>query len=221
MDIFILILISILILILLIYFTVLSKEPFINSNTNTNTNENYVLLGDSILKNDSYVSSGESVDDRLFEHTNHVYNFATDNAKIGDIEAQLSKVPIKLNTSNTRIFLSVGANNLLSYYVEENQDIGDTHVLTTLFHAYRHCVNSIRRRFSNAYLYVLDVYYPPHLQYRPFHSILREWNRRLYSISGIEVLDISNRLAEPDDFTFQIEPSSKGGEKIATMILGR
>ncbi len=44
------------------------SEPFENSNNKTDTT--YILLGDSIIKNNSYVKNGKGIDDILNEKTN-------------------------------------------------------------------------------------------------------------------------------------------------------
>ena len=46
------------------------KEHFSNSNSNSNSSKTYVLLGDSIIKNNSFVKNGKGIDDILNEKTN-------------------------------------------------------------------------------------------------------------------------------------------------------
>jgi lysophospholipase L1-like esterase len=142
-----------------------------------------------------------------------------------DVYNQISKVPLELNNQNTLIFLSTGGNDILFHYVDQEGDSTDSSVLKPMFSAYKKVVESIRIRLPNARLYLLDIYYPDNLKYKQYHSIINEWNQMIYdyannpknNISG--VLKISSILTQGDDFAFGIEPSSKGGQKIAENIL--
>ena len=59
------------------------KEPFGNNNNN---NKTYVLLGDSIIKNNLYVKNGKGIDDILKEKTNgNTYCYAKNDSNIIDI----------------------------------------------------------------------------------------------------------------------------------------
>ena len=80
--------------------------------------KNYVLLGDSIFKNDAYVSNGKSVEHLMTERNKNITCLAQDFSRIVDIYIQIDKIPIELNATNTFIFLSAGGNDILSHYVE-------------------------------------------------------------------------------------------------------
>lgn len=198
------------------------KEEFA---TNKNK-ETIVLLGDSILKNNSYVSNGKGIDDLLEERTNKkIYSLAENNSKIVDIYLQLDKIPLELNNNNTIIFLSAGGNDILSFYVDQKEDITDTSILKPMFSAYKKLIKSIQTRMDNARIVLLDIYYPDSITYRPFHPIVKEWNTKIYQYGNEpsnkinNVLKISNYLTQSSDFTMGIEPSASGGEKISDMIL--
>jgi len=191
-----------------------------------NDKQTFILLGDSILKNNAYVVDGKSVEDILIERTNgKTHCFATDHSKIVDVYSQVSEIPLDLNSSNTSVFLSAGGNDILSHYVDQEGDRTDSSVFKPMFSAYKKLIESIRIRLSKAKIYLLDIYYPDNLKYKPYHSIISEWNQMIYTyannpqnnISG--VLKISSILTQGDDFSFGIEPSSKGGQKIAENIL--
>ena len=68
-------------------------------------NKTYVLMGDSILKNNAYVADGKSIETLITERNNKIFSFAEDNSKISDIFIQVNNLPIKLNNPNTYIFL--------------------------------------------------------------------------------------------------------------------
>jgi hypothetical protein len=126
-------------------------------------------MGDSILKNNSYVADGKNVEALIIERNKQIYSFAEDHSKISDIFIQVNKLPIKLNNPDTYIFLSAGGNNILSHYVDNNEDITNTSVLKPMFGAYKNLIKSIQTRLPEAKINLLDIYYPNNLQYTQFH----------------------------------------------------
>lgn len=198
-----------------------TKEGF------TNNSKSYVLLGDSILKNDAYVSNGMSVNDFITERNknSNVHCFAEDHSKIVDIYSQIDKIPIDLNLKNTFIILSAGGNDILSHYVDQNQDITSMDVLKSMFSAYKNIIKTIQTKLPNANIVLLDIYYPENLHYKRFHSIIKEWNTKIYHFAEdpknniYSVIRISSHLTKPEDFSFGIEPSSIGGKKIADSVV--
>ena len=197
------------------------KEKF----TNDNNAKTYILLGDSILKNDAYVSDGKSIENLLINNNKNIHCYAQDHSKITDIYNQIDKIPIEFNSPTTFIFLSVGGNNILTHYVDQNQDITDTSVLTLMFSSYKNLLKSIQTRFTKAKIILLDIYYPNNLTYKRFHSVIEEWNNMIYNYAKnpknniYRVIRISNHLTQTDDFSYSIEPSFNGGKKIAELIL--
>jgi hypothetical protein len=131
-------------IIIVSYWNTYVKEGF-----NTDK-QNFVLIGDSIFKNDAYVSNGKSVDELLIERTKGKTTcLAVDHSKIKDIYDQIDKIPEDLNTSSTTLFLSVGGNDILSYYVEKPNDISDTSFLDTMLKSYQEVIKSIQKKFTN------------------------------------------------------------------------
>lgn len=204
------------------YFNTLSyKEPF-NSEKQT-----FILLGDSIFKNDAYVSDGKSVEKLLEERTNGKTKcLARDQAKIIDIYDQIESIPEDVNNNTTTIFLSVGGNDILTYYVENNKgNKTDPNILNPMFSAYKKVVKSIQSKFPNANIVLLDIYYPDNLKYKQYQNIISEWNKKIYKYAEdpknniTSVLKISTILTSKEDFSFGIEPSSKGGEKMVASII--
>ena len=63
-------------------FSLNSSNKNINGNGNGSGNKTIVLLGDSILKNNSYVSNGKGVDNILEERNANVVSLAENNSKI-------------------------------------------------------------------------------------------------------------------------------------------
>ena len=196
------------------YYNTLKKESFYSRE------ETIVLLGDSILKNNEYVEKG--IDEILIERTEKTYCYAEDGAKIVDVYSQLDRVPFDLNNKLTTVYLSVGGNNILTHYVDLEQDITDTNILFKLFSSYVILVESIQTKMQESKLVLLDIYYPQSEEFKKYHSIIREWNNMIYHYAEQnhnEVLKVSQLLTQEGDFSHSIEPSLQGGEKIVNYIL--
>jgi hypothetical protein len=219
MKYFYLILLVLFCFIVLLFFNKI-VEGFTQINTKT-----YILLGDSILQNNSYVLNGKSIEMLIAERNQKVFCFAEDNSKIVDVYSQINKIPNHLNSSNTFVFLSVGGNDILSHYIDQNQDITNDAVLHSFFFSYKNLVKSIQTKLPNAKIILLNIYYPNNVQYKKFHLIIQKWNNMLYDfyknpINKIyDIIQISKHLLDKEDFSFGIEPSSIGGKKIADLIV--
>jgi hypothetical protein len=185
--------------------------------------QSFILLGDSILKNDAYVSDGKSVELLLKERTNEKsICLARDNSKIVDVYSQVENIPNELNTNYTTIFLSAGGNDILNHYVEQENTPKDSSILKTIFSAYKKLIKSIRNKLPNANIVLLDIYYPDNIKYKQYHTIINEWNNMIYNYSNknnCSVLKISGILTHSDDFSLGIEPSSVGSKKLVETIL--
>ena len=190
-----------------------------------NPNSQYfLLLGDSILNNQIYVSNGKSVNELLYDRTNkRTINLAKNEATIQDVYNQIAKIPDNLkSSSDTTIFLSVGGNDILFQSTDNNKGQIDSKVLNTIFSAYKPLIKTIKTIMPNSQIVPLDIYYPDNIKYRQYHKVIREWNEKLYDYAKnnhISVLRISDVLFKPEDFTLGIEPSEIGGEKIVNVIL--
>jgi lysophospholipase L1-like esterase len=203
-------------------FSLNSSNKNININGNECGNKTIVLLGDSILKNNSYVSNGKGVDNILEERNANVVSLAENNSKIIDVYGQIGKIPLDINNVSTSIFLSSGGNDILFFYVDQHGDTTDTGFLNTMMAAYKKLVKSIQTRMNKCQIVLVDIYYPvsnPFAQYKP---IIEEWNTLISNYArenSFGLLQISQSVTSSDDFTLGIEPSEKGGEKIAQLIL--
>jgi len=195
------------------------KEPF------NSEKQNFILLGDSILKNDSYVSNGQSLHFLLMERTdNKTHCYAVDNSTIIDVYKQIDNIPYNFNNSYTTLFLSIGGNDILQKCLENNENCNKSDIVP-MFSAYKNLIKSIQTKLPNANIILLDIYYPNNLKYKQYHELIHEWNKMIYdyarepknNISG--VLRISNILTKDEDFTLDIEPSAIGSKKIVDTIL--
>lgn len=211
------------VVLLFFFIVIMSYYNTLHSNKDTfivKQETNYVLLGDSIFKNNSYVSNGENIEDIFRDKGINVISFSRNDATITNILSQVSEIPLELNMSTTKIFLSAGGNDILSYY--ENRQHLHSSILRSIFKKYAELVQSIQIRLPNAKLYLLDIYYPTHKKYSEFIPIIQQWNQLLYHFANknqIPVIRISRTLTKDTDFTFEIEPSYKGGEKIVNLLL--
>jgi hypothetical protein len=209
-------------------FIVSYYNTYINSYKESFNSEKqiFVLLGDSILKNDRYVSNGQSLQFLLMERTNNkTHCYAVDDSKIIDVYKQIDEIPYEFNTSYTTIFLSIGGNDILQNCLENNANCNKTD-LVPMFSAYKNLIKSIQTKFPNANIVVLDIYYPNNLKYKQYHELIDEWNNMIYDYARessknniTSVLKISNILTHPDDFTLDIEPSAIGTKKMVDIIL--
>ena len=111
-----------------------------SSNKKKNCDKTIVLLGDSILKNNSYVSNGKGVDNLIEERNQNVVSLAVNNSKIVDVYGQINEIPLDINNKSTFIFLSSGGNDILSFYVDQHGDTTDTGFLNTMLTAYKKIV---------------------------------------------------------------------------------
>lgn len=203
-------------------------SSFIESFSSNKSSRAIVLLGDSILKNNSYVSDGKAVDNIIEERSLkndkniELYSLAENNSKIVDVYSQINKIPLDINNKNTIIFLSSGGNDILSFYVDQNGDTNDTGFLNTMMAAYKKLVTGIQTRMNLCQIVLLDVYYPTSNQFAQYKPILEKWNALIATYArekSFGLLQISHSVTSNDDFTLGIEPSEKGGEKIAQLIL--
>ena len=185
--------------------------------------QTFVLLGDSIFKNDAYVSDGKSVENLFLERTNNkTICLAIDDSKIVDIYSQVDKIPEDLNSNYTTVFLSAGGNDILTHYVEQENDSSDTSILGTMFGAYKKLIKSIKNKLPNANIVLLDIYYPNNMTYKQYHDVIDSWNQMVYEYAGkngLSVLKISGILTQPHDFSFGMEPSAIGSRKLVDTIL--
>jgi hypothetical protein len=199
-------------------FLLRENEGYINYNkTKHNT---ILLLGDSMLNNSYYTSNGKGVYEIIKEQYDKVLCNATDNAKIIDVYLQIDKLSSNNINKDTIIFLSIGGNDLLFQYDIQQEQISNLNIIKPIFAAYKTLLKSIQTKYPSTRLILLDIYYPSAIKFQPFHSIITEWNKLLYSLSNnVEVLKISTILTQPTDFSFGIEPSYTGSIKIADNIL--
>jgi hypothetical protein len=215
------IIIVIFILIFAAYLAYSYKEAFENAD---NKLENIILLGDSIFKNNAYVSYGSSVEAQLKNKAQgqDLLCLAQDNSSITDVYKQVEEIPEEYNSRGTRIFLSVGGNDILENYIYDYNDVDNMEILNNSFTEYKKLIKTIQSKMSEAKLTLLDIYYPDNSRFKNFYPLINEWNKLIYEYAktnNIQVIKISNILTNADDFSFAIEPSAAGGNKIVNALM--
>ena len=182
-----------------------------------------VLLGDSILKNNVYVTKG--VDEIMKSETEcKVVSLARDKTTVGHTYKQIDEIPANLNVPTTVVVLSVGGNDIIESYIDGPYDASeDRGYLSKLFGSYKSLVAELCKKMDKARIVLLDIYYPANSQYKEYYPLIKSWNKQQSEYSkdaGVEqVIKISEVLTKPHDFAFDIEPSDKGGKNIVEAIL--
>ncbi len=189
-----------------------------------------VLLGDSIFDNAVYTAGGSPVIRHVQQKLPAGWKaslLAVDGSLTSDIEAQFAKLP----PDTTHLAVSVGGNNAIlhsGFPMESAQSVADVFLRMA----------TIISQFEESYVQMLDhilarsiptmvctIYYPNFtdalmqqlavIGLMPFNdSILRAAIK-----AHIPVIDLRQVCAIPEDYANEIEPSVKGGEKIAAAIV--
>ena len=189
-----------------------------------------VLLGDSIFDNKAYIGNEPDVISHLQEIIPSNWQAAL-NAVDGSLVENVSGQLLKSPPDATHFVISVGGNNAImnadvlglkvSSAAEVFNNLSDR-ISTFEFH-YREMLKTVLSR--NLPTTICTIYYPnfpePNFQ-KLSTTALSSFNDVIIkqAISfGIPLLDLRLICNEKDDYANEIEPSSKGGRKIAAKIL--
>ncbi|HLM02524.1 MAG TPA: SGNH/GDSL hydrolase family protein [Pyrinomonadaceae bacterium] len=189
-----------------------------------------VLLGDSIFDNKAYVGSEPDVITHLRRRLPAADWQATlkavDGSVVENVDAQLSRIP----DDATHLVVSVGGNNaLMNADVLQLKAGSAAEVLNVLANRAgdfesqysRMLANILRRALPTV---VSTVYYPnfpePLIQKiaTTALTIFNDAILRQAILAGVPVLDLRLICNEASDYANPIEPSGKGGGKIAAKI---
>lgn len=191
--------------------------------------EHIVLLGDSILDNDAYVSSGGAVIDALrrLQPAGTATLLARDGAVLSSVSAQLQHVP----TDASLLVISAGGNDALGdsrIIREPARSVADA--LSKLlvvrdrfslgYHAMLDAAQQSDRRFAVCSIY--DVQVENTAERRLANLALALLNDVITGAAvsrRLPLLDLRVSFTDPADYANAIEPSSRGSEKIARAIL--
>jgi hypothetical protein len=198
--------------ILLVIFVFFIFTFYRSSVENMSINRQIILMGDSILDNSSYVTSGSSVYEQLKKQNSNVLNLAKDHSTISDLYFQLDKIPLDMNTSNTTVYISIGGNDILT----NSNDIDN------LFDKYLYFLKSLKTKLPNVKLFLFNLYVPLNSRYEKYRKIVIKWNEKLTkneNTYNYKVIDLFNLLVSSSDFVYNIEPSESASKKIVNLIL--
>jgi hypothetical protein len=192
-----------------------------NNTNNTNNIKNIILIGDSILNNSVYTFQNQSVPDLISKQLEKtpektLYNLAKDGATISDCSNQLNGIPPNLNLNETNVFISAGGNDILN-----SRRLNSVSV-NALFNKYMELIESVKAKLNNSNIVLLKLYYPLKSTYKSFHTVIKQWNQLLddnSSVIGYKLLHTDTLIVSEEDIVYDIEPSAKGGDKIAEAIV--
>lgn len=194
------------------------------------------LLGDSTLDNRAYTEGGPDVRehlDRLLGGTGRASLFAVDGATIAGVRAQLDRLRARHDPQDpvSHLVLSVGGNDLLA----------EIDVLARPAASVADALLAVRDRaddFGRRYRPLLDevlqvglptvvctVYngaFPEPDEARVIETAMRIFDHEILDAAAerrVRVVDLRRVCDEPADYWNPIEPSERGGAKIAAALL--
>jgi lysophospholipase L1-like esterase len=188
-----------------------------------------VLLGDSIFDNGAYTGGGPDVVSQVREVIPPGWKatlLAVDGARTADVETQLRRLP----ADTSHLILSVGGNDALAHGdLLEGPAASAAQVLGFLADAaagfeqrYRALTSRLLER--GLPIVVCTIYngnFPDPEFQRIAATALCVFNDVILRIAlehGFEIIDLRLVCSKPEDYANPIEPSSRGGAKIAQAI---
>jgi hypothetical protein len=193
-------------------------------------NGHVALLGDSVFDNGAYTSGGPDVAKQLTSMLPAGWRaslLAVDGAMMGDLEHQLYRLPPDV----TNVVVSIGGNDVL-----QNLDVlrlrvkSSSEALLTLGkraqgfeRGYRAAIDRVRKLGMPTTICTIyngnlagDEGAAARVALMAFNDVIL----RVAFESQLPVIDLRLVCTEPADYANPIEPSSRGGEKIARAIIG-
>ena len=188
-----------------------------------------VLLGDSIFDNKAYVAGGPDVVEQLAGELPDGWNAtlaAMDGATTDDMYIQYARIP----ADATHLVLSIGGNDaLMNVDILERRASSAAEVLGLLADVrdrfgvnYADVLRELRRR--DLPVTVCTIYegnFPDARMQRLAATALTVFNDAILRTAvraGLQVIDLRLVCCDPGDYANPIEPSVRGGAKIARAI---
>jgi len=189
-----------------------------------------VLLGDSIFDNRVYTGGGPDVVSQVQEllpQGSHATLLAVDGSTAADIPSQAQQIP----SGATHLVLSVGGNDaimnsgiLLKPLDSAAKTLAELAEASQAFEEkYRRAVGACRK--TGLPLTICTIYngnFPDREYQRLASTALMVFNDAILRVGfefGLTVIDLRFVCSSPEDYANPIEPSSKGGAKIARCIV--
>lgn len=189
-----------------------------------------VLLGDSIFDNERYVSGAPDVVAQVREALpagDGATLLAIDGSVTTNVRAQLARLP----ADATHLVVSCGGNDALMQSGVLNRPVRSTAEAFAM-------LGGIAERFESDYRSMLEgvcahslpvaictIYYPNFADgalnriARTALTVFNDAIIRLGTEAGAPVIDLRLICSEPEDYANEIEPSARGGAKIARAIM--
>jgi lysophospholipase L1-like esterase len=187
-----------------------------------------VLLGDSIFDNGAYVGGGPDVVAQLRSRLPQGWEatlLAVDGAVTADVPRQLGGIPV----GATHLVVSAGGNDALGasgILAEKASSVSSAvqrlaEARDRIRKAYENMLGAVlERQLPTALCTIYDANYPEP-QAKVITAALTLFNdviTRSAFKRGLPLIDLRLICDRPDDYANPIEPSEKGGDKIARAI---
>jgi hypothetical protein len=175
-----------------------------------------VLMGDSILKNDTYVKKGHSVGDLVKSSHINTIVVAVDGGMIPDLNKQFNNIPSEVLTLNPTTVISIGGNDILQAYIFG--DVNDYSIVDEMFNRYKRFLDSINKQN----IVLCTIYYPRSSLYVRYYDLIELWNNKLIvyaNTNNYKIIYLDEKINKSEYFTHDIEPSEMGGRIISDIIL--
>lgn len=189
-----------------------------------------VLLGDSIFDNVTYTNGGPEVIAQVRELLPNGWRaslLAVDGSTTEEVRSQILRLPVDA----THLILSVGGNDaimnsdiLLQKFTSAEAALSKLADVSSRFEGkYRRAVAGCRQTgLPTTVCTIYNGNFPEPDYQRLASTALMVFNDVILRVAfeyGMSVIDLRFICSSPDDYANSIEPSSKGGAKIARCIL--
>lgn len=179
-----------------------------------------ILMGDSILNNNSFVKKNYSVSAIVQKKVYNTVIVAKNNSYIHNLTSQFNKIKEDIH-SKTKIFISIGIDDILYYNSHKYINKQFYKNIPALFNVFKTTIEKLFKD-TKAQLYFLNIYYPIDNQYSKYYKYIAEWNTLLNQFTtsnSYKIIEIDKLFRHPSDFIESIEPSKTGSQLIANAIL--
>lgn len=173
-----------------------------------------ILAGDNVLNNVDYVKKGNIR--HLLEEEGGIVIAETE-ATLNNLKSQLHRIPKKFNNPGTKIFISIGANDLYNHY--KNNNTIDYKKIDEMYNKYKKILNIFKKKYNKVNLVLCDTSFGK-LE-KNFENPFKKWNEKIYEYGEIhnhKILKLS-KILNRKLIENKIEPNEKGGKKIVKHIL--
>jgi shikimate kinase len=173
-----------------------------------------ILTGDNVLNNIDYIKKDNIRD--LMEKERGIV-IAETGATINKLEQQLNRIPKKFNNIGTKIFISIGANDLYNHYKNNNK--ADYKKIDDMYKKYKNILNKFKKKYNKVRLILCDTFHGTLED--DFKPVYDKWNEKIYEYGEIhnhKIFKLS-KILNKKLIEYKIEPNKEGGETIVKNII--